>query len=299
VRVPRATSLLALAGGDAPELVHAKVDALRRFLLAYGAARSWLWLALDPGTLPAGPLVASALLLTAAAALAWWPRGAVWAPRLALPVLLVQLVWTLPLTNNHFFLELACVALLALVGERRDGEAVALEATCWVTALVLFHSGLSKVLYGLYFQGETLAFLIGRGGRFADLFRWLLPADEIARLASYDPMRSGAGPYRVDVLPFVVASNLVWVVEIALAPLLVWRRTRTAAAVASIVFVLAIQLGAREVGFALLYANLLLLFVPVAATRALLPALVVLLVWAVGAAFGWLPGRAWLLAGNL
>ncbi|MEW6272926.1 MAG: hypothetical protein AB1689_26925 [Thermodesulfobacteriota bacterium] len=295
----RATALLAVAGGDAPGLVHAKVDGLRRFLLAYGAARSWLWLALDPGTLPSGPLAVSAILLTGCAALAWSARHAALAARLALAVLVVQLAWTFPLTHNHFFLELVAVALLALVDRDGDGETVALEALCWVTALVLLHTGLAKVLHGLYFRGELLAFLVGRGGRFADLFAWLLPADEIARLASYDPMRSGAGPYRVASVPFVVASNLVWMLEMALAPLLLWRRTRPAAAVAAIALVLAIQLGARELGFALLFTNLLLLFVPAAATRTLLPVLGALLLWMIVAAFGWLPGREWLLTGNV
>jgi hypothetical protein len=299
VRTVGATALLALAGGDAPELAHAKVDAFRRFLLAYGAARSWLWLALDPGTLPAMPLAVSASLLTACATLAWWERHAALATRVALPVLFVQLAWTFPLTNNHFFLEAVALALLALVDRDGDGETVALEALCWVTALVLFHTGLAKVLYGLYFRGELLAFLVGRGGRFADLFAWLLPADEIARLAAYDPMRSGAGPYRVTSLSFVVASNLVYAVEMALAPLLLWRRTRTVATLAAIAFVLAIQLGAREAGFAVLYANMLLLLLPAAATRALLPLLGGALLWAVGAAFGWLPGREWLLAANV
>ncbi|HEY8518165.1 MAG TPA: hypothetical protein VIS07_21860 [Candidatus Binatia bacterium] len=295
----RASALLAVAGGDAPPLVHAKVEALRRFLLAYGAARSWVWLALDSGSLPTTPLVVSALVLTACAALAWTSRYATLAVRCALVVLVVQLAWTFPITHNHFFLELVCVALLALVDRDGDGEPVALEALCWVTALVLFHTGLAKVLHGLYFGGEVLAFMVGRGGRFADAFALLLPADEIARLTSYDPMHTGAGPYRVDSPAFVVASNLVWVLEIVLAPLLLWRRTRTAAAIAAIALVLAIQVGAREIGFALLFANLLLLFVPTAATRTLLPALLAVLGWIVGAALGWLPGHAWLLTANV
>lgn len=292
-----ATRFLALAGGDDAALAHAKVDALRRFVLLFAAARSWLWLAfnrdLDPGSL-------AAVALSGCAALAWWPRGRTWAPRLALPVLLLQLVWTLPLTNNHFFLELACVALLALVSADGDGEELALDAIRWVTVLVLVHTGVQKVLHGLYFHGEFLAFMAARADRFADAFRWLVPADELARLArlAAEP-RAGAGPFRVDSTPFVVVANLVWIVEIVLGVLLVPRRTRTVAAIAALAFVLAIQLGARELGFALLFANLLLAFLPRAIGGAALTPLALLFAWAVAAAFGALPGRALIEAVNL
>jgi hypothetical protein len=294
-----AIRFLALAGGDDAALAHAKLDALRRFVLLFGAARSWLWLAfnrdLDPGS-----LAASAVALSGCAALAWWPRGCTWAPRLALPVLLLQLVWTLPLTNNHFFLELACVALLALVSADGDGEQLALDAIRWVTVLVLVHTGVQKVLHGLYFRGEFLAFMAARADRFADAFRWLAPADELARLAQLaaEP-RAGAGPFRVASATFVVVANLVWIVEIVLGALLVPRRTRTVAAIAALGFVLAIQLGARELGFALLFANLLLVFLPRAVAAATLVPLALLFAWAVAAAFGALPGRALVEAVNL
>jgi len=297
VAAPAATRLLAIAGGDEPALAHAKLDALRCFVLLYGAARSWLWLAFNRDLDPAA-LAASAVALTLCAGLTTWPRAATWAPRLALPVLVVQLAWTFPLTNNHFFLELVCVGLLALVGPDRVGERVALDALCWVTALVLLHGGLSKVLYGLYFRGEFLAFMVGRTERFADVFRWLLPVDDVARLAGYDPLRAGDGPFRVASLPFVLAANLVYLLEITLAVLLLPRRTRTIAAACALVLVLVIQLGARELGFAILFGNLLLAFLPRSAPRLLLPVLALLFAWEIAAAFGWLPGRDWVMATN-
>lgn len=297
--MPAAIRFLALAGGDEPALAHAKIELLRRFVLLFGAARSWLWLAFARD-LDTASLGVSAAALSACAALAWWPSTAALAPRLALPVLLVQLAWTLPLTNNHFFLELVCVALLALVAHDGDGEQVALDAIRWVTALVLVHTGLQKVLHGLYFQGEFLAFMVARADRFADVFRWLVPPDEMARLArlAAEP-HAGAGPFRVAAVPFVVGANLVWVLEILLGVLLLPRRTRTVAAVAALCFVLAIQAGARELGFALLFAGLLVTFLPRAAGARVLVPLALLLAWAVGAAFGVLPGRALVEAINL
>jgi hypothetical protein len=161
----------------------------------------------------------------------------------------------------------------------------------WLTVLVLFHTGLQKLLYGHYWRGDFLAFMVGRGERFADLFRWILPPAEIARLASHDPFREGAGPYRVSEPLFVAASNLVWIAEVALPAGLILRRTRAAAAFAALAFVLVIQLGAREMGFALLFGNLLLLFAPAGLAARLLPLWLGFLGLTLLATSGLLPGR--------
>jgi hypothetical protein len=165
--------------------------------------------------------------------------------------------------------------------------------------LVLFHTGLSKLLYGQYFHGDFLAYMIGTGDRFGDAFRLLLGADEVVRLQGYDALRTGAGPFRVSSWPFVLASNLVWIAELALPVLLMIRRTRAPAALASIALVLAIQAGARELGFAMLFGNLLLLFLPGVWNRRLLPLCALAFVLALLAVLGWLPGGGWLEAGYL
>jgi hypothetical protein len=71
---------------------------------------------------------------------------------------------------------------------------------------------------------------------------------------------------------FVLLSNAVWIAEFVLPFGLLARATRVAAAAAAAALVVAIQLGAREAGFALLFVNLLLLFFPSRVARALLPA---------------------------
>ena len=121
-----------------------------------------------------------------------------------------------PLAPNHFFVELYAVALLALVGRGARDAALALAALRWLAALVLFASGLQKLFYGHYLRGDFLAFMVGRGDRFADLFRWILPAAEVARLQALDPFRDGAGPYRVSQPLFVAVSNLVCIAELVL-----------------------------------------------------------------------------------
>jgi hypothetical protein len=257
-----------------------------------------VWLAFDPPVATA-LLAGSALVLTAAAVLAFVPRFEHHAARLALPALLVELALTFPLTPNHFFLELLAAALLALAGPAGRDAALVLSGLRWLTAIVLFHTGLQKLSYGHYFTGDFLAFMVGRGDRFAELFRWLLPAAEVARLESYDPMRGGAGPYRVTAPLFVALSNAVWVAELALPFGMVARATRKAAAIAAVGLVVAIQLGAREAGFALIFANLLLLFLPLQLARALLPVWLALLGLALAAAGGLVPGREILEAWHL
>ena len=289
--VERVLALADDAGrGSAPDAL----DAFRRFLLIYGATRSWIWVSLAPDGIPT--LIVAASVLSLASALTFVPRVAPLAPRLALLGLALQLGWHFPQHANHFYLELLCVLILALVG-RNDpaGEALALRGLRWLTAIVLFHTGLQKVLYGHYFQGDFLALMAGNQERFANLFRLVLPADELTRLASYEVHRTGAGPYRVSHLPFVVASNLVYLAELGLPFLMMWARTRVLGAVLAIALMVAIQLGAIEVGFAFLFLNLLFLFLPGSWNRRLLPVFAFVLVYAVGAAFGWLPGdpKSW------
>lgn len=291
-----ARSILSVAAGDPAPLVAAKIDGLRKFLLLYGATRSWLWLIFDARIEP-GLVVFCALGLSAAAALAWVRAWACFAPRIALVFLVVESIAVFPYSDNHFVLEVLAVGLVALVGRDGEGEEVALGGLLWVTAVVFFQSGLQKVLYGQYFGGEFLAFMVGRGDRFGDVFGWLLSAAEMDRLAGYDPLRSRQGPYRVASFPFLVASNAVYLLEMVLAPLLLLARTRFVAALVSLTFVLFIQLGAREVGFALLFGNLLLLFTPSDLVRRLVPFLTLFAAWVVLTAAGILPGGSWIERG--
>jgi len=260
--VPR--DLLSILGDADAAAEAGRLRAIRVFLLGYGALRGFVWLLVAAGeALPTLPGVAAALVQSVAFGLSLRPGTAWLAPRVALPALLLQLALTFPQTANHFWLELLAVALLCLV--RRDdpaGEALALRALRAVTLVVLFHTGLQKLLYGHFLHGDFLAYMIGRGDRFATAFRVLLPEAEIARLASYDPRLDGAGPYRVTLPLFVAASNLVWIAEMLLPVGLVFRRTRPFAAAAAIALVLAIQLGAREISFALLFSALLALSLP-------------------------------------
>ncbi len=136
---------------------------------------------------------------------------------------------------------------------------------------MLFYTGLQKLLYGYYFDGQLLAYLAGTEDRFAAFFRFIIPAEELQRLQSYNEAlvrpgaystKLGAGPYRVESLWFVVMSNGVYLFEMLAGILLLVPRTRVLAAIASIGFVIMIELGARELTFGALMVNLFLLFLP-------------------------------------
>lgn len=259
--------LLPILGDPDDSAEAARLRLVRVFLLAFGMLRGWLWLALAAGErYPAIPGLAAAGVQTVAFVLVLRPGTAWLAPRIALPAILLQLALTFPQVANHSYLEAICVSLLCVA--RRDdapGERAALRALRGVALLVLFHSGLQKLLYGHYLHGDLLAYTIGRGDPFAALFRPLLAPEEIARLAGYDPSLDGAGPYRVTAPLFVALSNLLWIAEVLLPFALAWRRTRLFAAAAAIVLVLSIQLGAREIGSALLLGALLALSLPLPA----------------------------------
>jgi hypothetical protein len=274
------------------------VDGFRRFVLAYGATRSWLWLRFSEEHDPL-VLAVTATTLTGAAALAFVPRLAHHAPRLALLALGGQLVLTLPLTDNHFFLELLAVGVLAVVGPGGADAGLALAGLRALAAVVLFQTGLQKVMHGQYFGGEFLAYMIGLGGRFAEAFGLLVSSAELERLRGLQPLTEGAGPYRVagpGSALFVLASNLVWAAELALPALLLHPRTRRVATVLACIFVLAIQVGAREGGFALLFSAQLLLFWPTPLLRRLIPFYLALFAVLLGTAF---LGIDWLRPGWL
>lgn len=253
--------LLAVAGDPAGTDVAERLRWFRRALVAWSVARTIVWTTLD-APLDPSVLAATVVVLIVACGLAWAPSLETLATRVALPALLAQLALTFPLTPNHFFLEVWATVLLAFADRARQADALVLAGLRWLTAIVLFVTGCQKLAYGHYWQGDFLAFMVGRGDRFADLFAWVLPADEIARLASYDPFRGGSGPYRVANVPFVAMSNLVWIAELALPAGLLAAHTRSLATGAAMLFIAALQLGAREAGFAIVFLNLLALFAP-------------------------------------
>jgi hypothetical protein len=191
-----------------------------------------------------------------------------------------------PFVANHDYLKWILFALFAFLRplEARE-QRLLVQATRWLVVLVFLWSGLKKALFGAYFGGEFLAYMIGTSVRFSDFFSLLLPAAEIARLQGYAG-ELGSGPYRVDGWLFPLLSNAVWLGEIAVGLTLLWARARPWAWVLGLGMLFGIEFVAREVFFGLLFTTLLLAF-PAA------PWLVRALPWLV-AAQALIVGSSWL-----
>lgn len=266
-----AARALALTGDADRSGQAAIVRAFTLFLLAHLVVRTLQW------TLQADDWLAARWLLTAAltgcALLAWrrpaYTRAAVTAAWL---VLAVKLVATFPTTSNHFLIEFLCVGLVALCdADDADQRALLLGGARWLTVIVLFYTGLQKVLYGTYFDAQFLGLTIGHKPSFAGLFGLVLPADELARLLALHPLAPGGGPFAIRSPLALAMANAVWIFELVIPVLLVWQRSRPWAAVAALLVISAIEAGARELLFGILFANLLLLFFARPVNRALLP----------------------------
>lgn len=289
---PRVARLLALPGGADDSAAAAPLArGFQLFLLLHVTVRTllWAWKG-EPDematrlVLPAG----LAVCLVVAALRPAWARAATFG---ALLLLTVKFAGSFPTTSNHFFIEYCCVALLAFCDLRDAGErALALDAARWLLLIVLFWSGAQKVLAGTYFHGTFLAFSIATRPTFTNLFAWLMPADEIARLQATVPIRPGAGPFELRTPLALAVANATWMFEIVAPVLLVWRRTRVWAVLATVVFLLCVELAARELMFGALFANLLLLFLPWPLNRTLLPAFAAFYAVLIAVRLGYLPG---------
>ncbi|MFT5041103.1 MAG: hypothetical protein ACI8TX_002075 [Hyphomicrobiaceae bacterium] len=238
----------------------AGVAFVTRALLVYGAVRSSLWTLVGAPLPPlllwtatAGHLVALALR---------WSKFASFAVVLALVAGLLELFGVGVNADNHFALELLALALLAGAaggaGARgTDALTETLGGLRALVAVVLFHTGLAKIWTGLWDQGEFLAYMIGHGERFGVPFSWLVGAEQIARLAAYDTLRSDVGPYLVPGVVLPLASMAVVAAELTLPLALMATATRRFAIQVSLVFVLCLQVLAQEFGFAALFSILL------------------------------------------
>jgi len=300
--------------GDAPGTACADhLRAFRALVLAHWATQAWAWWWAPPELeIAIGSLgfALSAVVLTACTGVALvscgsYGKGAAgrrvnrFSSSIGTVVAACLVAGIAPFTPNHTFLALVCLAVFALLDPETEDEGVlALAALRWLAVIVFFWAGVQKLTYGLYFRGEFLTWMIAHGGpRWAALFSWIVPDAELARLSSYGRYSLEAGPYRANSLLLVLLSNSVWLAEVGLALGMFWQRTRVAAALAAIALTFLIQLAPREFMFALLYAQLLFLFVPGEWNRRLLIPLLALYVYLVAVLMG-APGELLLRRGG-
>ncbi len=164
-----------------------------------------------------------------------------------------------PMTGNHRYLELFIATLFAVLDDgKKEERRLILRSLRWVVVVVLFYSGLQKLLHGYYFRGQFLSYSLWRDGFLAALGP-LLPPGEFERLTSY-AAAVGDGPYLVSSPAFLVVSNSVWLTEIALALCLFAPATRRYAWILGCAFVIATEAVAREFLFGVEFACAIVLF---------------------------------------
>jgi len=285
----RAARVLGLMDPVDPSAQDAIARAFQLFLLFHVAVRTLLWAERGDDWLVARWLLA--VVLAACAVVAWRdPARARAAAALAWAVLTIKLVASFPGTSNHFFIEYLCVGLLVLCDPRDAGErTLLLAAARWLTVIVFFSSGLQKVLHGTYFDAQFLGFSISSKPSFAALFGWMVPAAEMERLLALRAVGPGAGPYAIQAPLAVMVSNATYLFELLAPAFLVLRRTRHAAALVTLAFVVAIEAGARELMFGALFVNLVLLFLDRPCNRTLLPLWAALFAVLIAVRIGLLP----------
>jgi hypothetical protein len=266
---------ISVLDGDAPGSAPGKVRAFQIILSLVICTEYWVkalnaWDELVAVELAA---LAAATVLAAVVVQGRWRRA-------GLAGFAVLQLWYVgshfPQTGNHRYLEMVLAAVLAFLRDDDDDEVrLTLRSVRWMVVVVLFFSGVQKLVHGYYFRGQFLAYSMWRDG-FRAALDPLLPAEELERLTSYAGT-VGDGPYLVSSPGFVAVSNAVWILELALAVLLVPRATRRFAWIAACLFVVATEAVARELMFGVEFVAALTLFHRGQATRRMVvPAAVVL-----------------------
>lgn len=279
--------LLACLDGDDPATWLPKLHDFEQVFVLTVAVEYWAralpkWTQLSPLYTAALAIATLACVATRVSALA----------RRAFAVLaatqLTVIVAEFPATGNHAYLELYFLLLLALL--RPDDAAerrLLMRALRWLVCLVLFTSGLQKVVHGYYFRGQYLTYSLWIE-TFRPVLALLLSAGEYARLTSFRS-EVGAGPYLTSSPLLLLVANAVWIAELGLPLLLLWPRTRRVAVAATLALLAGIEVAAREMFFGLVFTNGVLLFLPRPLGRWYVPAVAALLGWLLLSGLGLIP----------
>jgi len=199
-----------------------------------------------------------------------WQR---WTLAVALPIQLIQVYGVFPMVANHLWIETLLLVVLLMLGESEEENVLFRQFACGLAFVVFFYSGLQKLWYGTYFDGQYMATKIALVDHYYDFFAIFIPVDKLDALKSHVPIQAGSGPFRIDSFVFIVFVNLVWITEIAAGVLLFFRRTRLIGLFFGLLVMFGIELVAREVFFGILFVSMMMAFVRFNVLRWLTPVL--------------------------
>ena len=283
MRIPGPERLLEIVGLGAERDPHARSTAFLRFLLLHLTARDAIRFIEGAGDERAAWAIGFGVCL-----LASFQRGML---RAAACGGLLFASWKLaaifPDNSNHFFLEYVCLVFASLASWQREEDLESFVCGVrWLPVLVFFWSGVNKAIYGTYFNGAYLGSVFPHSG-FSFVFGFLMSGDELATLLA----ATSPGPYAFTSPLALLASNAVWLGEIAAALLLLIPRLRLFGALLGLAVLVGIELGALELMFGVLMTNMLGFFAPAVWSGRLLAGSAVFYAVLVASKLGWLP--AW------
>ncbi|WP_148314545.1 hypothetical protein [Sorangium cellulosum] len=231
-----------------------------RYLLAHLAFRYTERL-LTSDEIRALPSLCLALMTAALVASFAGVRWARASKAIAAVAVAIEMASRFPFNSNHSFAETLLLILFVLVdfpeAEQRD---LLVAMGRWIITLIMFHSGLQKILHGTYFDGMYLATRLDND-RFQWLLRHVLQPEEFTSL--HRALQAGSeGPFAFHSPAAIVFSNAVYLSELLVALLLVRERTRALGTALGVMVIAAIEVVAREITFGILALNLLMLFFP-------------------------------------
>lgn len=190
--------------------------------------------------------------------------------------------------DDFAFMGMYCCLLSGLLehgsAEENRFHRVAVRS---MVCLAFLYIGLQRLLSGHFFDGSYLAYAI-RTPSFEPLLGAILPEADFERLLAFSG-QVGSGPYASDALGLLIVSNAAYIVPIALALLLIPRRTRTGAVWAGLLFVSSCVLFTRSVFETLLLANGLMIFLAHNANRYLWIPTSGVLTGCILSRLGWVP----------
>jgi hypothetical protein len=244
-----------LLGVGVPDEIPERVVAFRIFFTFYLLTRDVVYLAIYGTDI----YILSGIGVLVAFVMSWSPAWRLRADFVALGCVGTKVLFTLPASSNHLLLELVILSLLCLLHREREFERYALIGSYrWLVFLLMAYSGLQKVAYGTYFDGSFLATQIDVP-RFAEFFERVLSDEEVARIR-HAALDDPPGPFRFESAAALFPSNSAWIVELAVAAMLLMRRLHALAVVVGLVSVMGIELVAREFLFGTLAVNMLMFF---------------------------------------
>lgn len=175
---------------------------------------------------------------------------------IALSVLTVKMFYHFPFNSNHLIIEfIALIFIITCANRSNDHDKLLCQMLRWVLFIILFFSGIQKILYGTYFNGTYFIYMARSTPSTHWFFGLFLPIEQIKALKPSDILL-----IKSPIL--MVISNGVYVLEILGSLLLLFPKCLKIAICTIFGVIVGIEMVAQEFLFGCLFLNLLLLHIP-------------------------------------